>query len=433
MGQALRAIVAVYTGREVDAVTEAEVLAFPWAQMGFQHVQKVRAALAERYAAPASANKILSALRGVLYAAFRLGQMSAEEYQRASDVEAVKGSTLPKGRALKTGEIGALFEACDPGKAQGARDAALLAVLYAAGLRRSEAVALDLGDYDQETGVLTVRSGKGRKARTGHATNGAKAALDAWLVKRGWDAGPFFLPIHRSGSIQGRRMTDQSVLSILERIRLRAKVRPSPPTTSAAPSSPTSSTGVPTSPRSRGWPGTPTSRRPRGTTGEGRRRRGRRRSCCMCRLGVRSRENAQLPRPHTSRHYSAGRTRTWRLSTLTANCLVDANWRIHNVVAVEHAEQSEMALPHDHPVLPSRCARRGVACLKGRSEATWPRPSLGGLLLWTLLSVRPCPHSQAPNFRCRQGGVSLVRRPDCHGAGLRGGSSMCHSGASSKR
>jgi site-specific recombinase XerD len=26
-------------------------------------------------------------------------------------------------------------------------------------------VALDLGDYDQESGVLTVRSGKGRKAR----------------------------------------------------------------------------------------------------------------------------------------------------------------------------------------------------------------------------------------------------------------------------
>ena len=228
MGQGLRAAVALYMGREVDAVTEDEVLAFPWSSVRFQHVQKVRTALAEKYA-PATANKILSALRGVLHAAFRLGQMNADEYQRASDVEAVKGSTLPKGRALKTGEIAALFEACDPGKAQGARDAALLAVLYAAGLRRSEAVALDLGDYDQETGVLTVRSGKGRKARTGHATNGAKAALDAWLVKRGGEAGPFFLPIHRSGAIHGRRMTDQSVLSILDRIRRRAKVRPFSP------------------------------------------------------------------------------------------------------------------------------------------------------------------------------------------------------------
>jgi hypothetical protein len=91
MGQALRAIVAVHTGREGDAVSEDEVLAFPWARMRFQHVQKVRAALADKYS-PASANKILSGLRGVLHAAFRLGQMSAEGYQRASDVEAVKGS-----------------------------------------------------------------------------------------------------------------------------------------------------------------------------------------------------------------------------------------------------------------------------------------------------------------------------------------------------
>jgi integrase len=228
MGQALRAIVAVYTARSADAVPQDEVLAFPWASMGFQHVQKVRTALAEKYS-PASANKILSALRGVIHAAFRLGQMGGEEYQRAADVEAVKGTSAPRGRALKSGEITALFAACDPTTAQGTRDAALLAVLYGAGLRRSEAVALDLGDYDPETGVLTVRSGKGRKARTGHATNGAKAALDAWLAKRGSDAGPFFLPIHRGGSIRDRRMTDQSVLSILDRIRRKAKVRPFSP------------------------------------------------------------------------------------------------------------------------------------------------------------------------------------------------------------
>jgi site-specific recombinase XerD len=140
-------------------------------------------------------------------------------------VEAVKGTAAPRGKALKTGEITALFEARDPTMADGARDAALLAVLYAAGLRRSEAVALDLADYGQESGVLTVRSGKGRRARTGHATNGAKTALNAWVVKRGGEAGPFFLPIHRSGAIQGRRMTDQSVLSILDRIRRRVSVR----------------------------------------------------------------------------------------------------------------------------------------------------------------------------------------------------------------
>jgi hypothetical protein len=73
MGQALRAVVAAYTRREVGAATDDEILSFPWARIGFQHVQKVRAALAEKYS-PASANRMLSALRSVLHAAFRLGQ-----------------------------------------------------------------------------------------------------------------------------------------------------------------------------------------------------------------------------------------------------------------------------------------------------------------------------------------------------------------------
>jgi len=58
---------------------------------------------------PASTNKTLGALRGVLREAWRLGQMSAEDDHRATDLERVSGSTVLRGRALGANETAALF------------------------------------------------------------------------------------------------------------------------------------------------------------------------------------------------------------------------------------------------------------------------------------------------------------------------------------
>ena len=186
-----------------------------WGAMRFQHTAAIRSALAERYA-PASANHRLAALRGVLKAAWNLGQMPTEEYHRAVNLPPVRGESLPRGRALSPGELRMLFHICaHDTKAAGARDAALLALLYGIGLRRSEAVALDLKDYDVETGTLTVRSGKGNKARVGYASRGAKAALEKWLFLRGDVEGPLLMPVLKSGRIVFRRLTDQAVLSVL--------------------------------------------------------------------------------------------------------------------------------------------------------------------------------------------------------------------------
>jgi integrase len=99
----------------------------------------------------------------------------------------------------------------------GRRDAALVALLYGGGLRRSEAVALDVTDHDTETGALTIRRGKGRRDRIAYASNGAKDALDAWLEARGRDPGPLFVPVDKAGRIHSRRITDQAVLYILRK------------------------------------------------------------------------------------------------------------------------------------------------------------------------------------------------------------------------
>ena len=190
----------------------------PWHQLRYQHTQALRTALADRYS-PATANRHLAALRGVLQEAWRLGLMPAEEYHRAVDLPAVRGERLPRGRGLSRGELRALFESCRGGRPADARDAALIAVLYAAGLRRSEVVALDLADYDADTGTMTVR-GKGNKERVAYIDNGAADAVAAWLAVRGGESGPLFVPVTQMGEVMVRRLTDQAVYNVL---RSRAK------------------------------------------------------------------------------------------------------------------------------------------------------------------------------------------------------------------
>lgn len=184
---------------------------FPWAALRYEHTQAIRARLAERYDA-ATANKMLSALRQTLKAAWRLGQMTAEEYMRAADVGGVKGGKPDQaaGRAVTMGELMALAGACADGTPSGARDSAMLAVAYACGLRRAEIVGLELADYNAQAGVLTVK-GKRNKVRTVPIENGARAALEAWLQLRGNGPGKVFTHIGKGSRLTLRGMTTQAV------------------------------------------------------------------------------------------------------------------------------------------------------------------------------------------------------------------------------
>ncbi len=196
--------------------------ACPWHQLRHRHVAELRTRLAERYA-PAAANKALSAVRGTLRAAWRLGLIDTDEYQRAIDVKNVRGSRLPAGRALDAGEITALFRACADGTPAGARDAAAFALMFGCGLRRAEAVAVQAGDYDPESGALRV-VGKGNKERTVYAMNGGRAAVNAWLAVRGDAPGSLLTPVSQTGVVDVRPMTAQAVMMRLRRRSWQASI-----------------------------------------------------------------------------------------------------------------------------------------------------------------------------------------------------------------
>ncbi len=190
---------------------------FAWHLLTEQQTQTVRHELAARYA-PATANRMIAALRGVLKEAWRLGLMDAERYHRASALHNVPWSTAPRGRTLSDAEIRALFDACSQDQSPaGARDAALLTVLYGAGLGRSEATALDLRDYDASSGAVAIRGTTHDRERTLYAVGSAAEILDRWISIRGTAPGPLFLPIDKAGKvvIRDERMRDQSIYRAL--------------------------------------------------------------------------------------------------------------------------------------------------------------------------------------------------------------------------
>src|SRR5918994_1226373 len=223
----------------IASAGEVGALEFPWWMLQYQHAEAIRGRLADSYA-PATANKMLSAMKGVLKSCWRLGLMSADERDRASDVEPVRGTRLPPGRSIPRGELRSLFEVCAAEandsrlRARGVRDAAMLALLYVGGLRRTELASLKLSDYDPEDKTVRIR-GKGNKERRVYAEGGADLLLSAWLELR--DEGdpdePLFLPVRKDGLVQhadahGEKkssLSDQAVYKVVKRRHKEARIK----------------------------------------------------------------------------------------------------------------------------------------------------------------------------------------------------------------
>lgn len=201
---------------------------FPWDKVAYADSMTVRLTLADRYR-PATVNKMLSALRGVLKQTWRLGLIDADAYRRAAAVENLRASNLLSGRALTVEEIASLFETCsaDP-TPKGARDAAILAVLYGCGLRRGELARLDLDEFDSDGSSILVQ-GKRGKQRTVYLTDGGREHVQAWLEHRGEAPGALFCPVRQTGEIPITRMRGESLAYILRRRQEQAGIEPFSP------------------------------------------------------------------------------------------------------------------------------------------------------------------------------------------------------------
>ena len=209
---ALAAIAAILTGGRCAA------LQLPWQRLRFVHTNAVRATLAERYA-PATANRYLAALRGVLKACWQLDLIDQQTLAKTLNFKPIPGESeeAAAGRALHYRELHTLMEHLAGQGVNGLRDAALIAVAYAGGLRRQELANLDLDDYDPANNTLRVLRKRQKRHTIYIEDEGTKQVLADWLQVRGSQPGPLFYRVHKGGRIEAQRLHPQTISDMLAR------------------------------------------------------------------------------------------------------------------------------------------------------------------------------------------------------------------------
>ena len=161
--------------------------------------------LGRRRLAPATIGRHLASIRSLLRHAFGPGRVPETPFAPR------KVRHLPD--APKTEEVEELLDGLDGEEPLALRNVALVELVYSAGLRSAEAVALDLGDVDFEQELVHVR-GKGGKERVVPLGEEAAYRLRIYLAARPLLAkganDAFFL------SARGRRLDTSTLRRLVE-------------------------------------------------------------------------------------------------------------------------------------------------------------------------------------------------------------------------
>ena len=167
----------------------------------------------------------LNSLRNNLSALKRFGKYLRETEQGNLEVEMhLPVNKYPSKEILTQKEIKELYYATDQ-TILGMRDKAMLSVYYGCGLRRNEAVSLNIDDILLEKNKLIVRKGKGYKERIVPITEKIKADLENYinyarvdLIERNPQEKAFFV-----GS-RGNRISGNMLYERLKQLREKAGI-----------------------------------------------------------------------------------------------------------------------------------------------------------------------------------------------------------------
>jgi len=194
---------------------------FPWHQLQPGHITALVSALRADGYAPNTSSLYVNAIRGVMNQAWQQSLITQDHLLKIRAVKAGGGTRLTKGRNLRRTLIRELMDVCaaDP-RPQGLRDAAIIAILYGSGMRKSESVNMDLWQVNVEERSLRV-VGKGNKELIKFAPAWAFEKLEQWLAFRrdnlpdgASDDDFLFNRIRRGNHITRERLTKHAIYYI---------------------------------------------------------------------------------------------------------------------------------------------------------------------------------------------------------------------------
>lgn len=139
----------------------------------------------------------------------------------SATIPANKGRKLPP-EPLTPEEVKALIRTCSKRAVTGVRNQALIVVLYRAGLRISEALALTPSNLDAKGSMIRVLHGKGDHDRVVGLDAGAWAILQLWLDRRAAAGINSRAPIFCT--LQGKPMKSAYVRTLLPRLARKAGI-----------------------------------------------------------------------------------------------------------------------------------------------------------------------------------------------------------------
>jgi len=179
-----------------------QVWAADWAALPVAAVEAIDRGIASAWSAPSTRNAMRDSVRAVIRAARDAGKLSHDQALPRLNAVAPERATRDDERQarghLSADRVHAAFArlAVDE-SATARRDAALIALLVGAGLRRAEATGLDMDSLDDNHETIVV-TGKGGAVRDVPLAPGVRRAIRAWLAVRSDQPGPLLTPISKT-------------------------------------------------------------------------------------------------------------------------------------------------------------------------------------------------------------------------------------------